>query len=92
MSVETFFQDYSKVSTIGGMVHMFRPDLSFCKRLFWIITLLTMLSVGIYWSVAILEDWKSNPVLVTINSVGKKYISKHVISHSAFLTTDQSIY
>ena len=70
----TFFQDYSKVSTIGGLVHVFRSDLAIWKRLFWIIVMLAMLFVGIYWSVYVLLHWKSNPVLVTVESVGENFV------------------
>ena len=68
--LETFFQDYSKVSTIGGVVYIFRNDLKIWKRLFWLFVLILACTVGIYWSVTVLFNWKSDQVLVTVKSVG----------------------
>lgn len=85
MLLETFFFEYSKVSTIGGLVHVFRHNLSVWKRLFWIFVLLVMLMVGIYWSVAVLNNWKKNQVLVTIKSVGEAFFLTKLISSSTIL-------
>ncbi len=68
--LQTFIKDYSQVSTIGGLVHVFRQDFPLLKRLFWIIVIVFMVVVGIYWSEQIFVSWKENQVLVTIDSVG----------------------
>jgi hypothetical protein len=68
--LKSFFLDYSQVTTIGGLVYVFRKDYSIFKRLFWIMVIISMVVVGIYWSEQIFVSWKENQVLVTIDSVG----------------------
>ena len=69
--LKNFVIDYSKVSTIGGLVHVFREDYTVLKRLFWVFIIVAMVTIGVYWSGSIYVSWKDNQVLVTIDSVGK---------------------
>ena len=39
-------------------------------RSFWSITVLFMLSLGIYWCIQSYQDWKDKPVLTTMTSTG----------------------
>jgi hypothetical protein len=39
-------------------------------RTFWAVTVLLMLTLGIYWCVQAYDGWAANPVLTTITSTG----------------------
>jgi len=66
-----FLQDYSRVSTIGGLAYVFREDYSLKKKIFWTTIILWLVLLGIYWAVSIYLSWMDNQVLVSIKSASK---------------------
>ncbi len=81
-TVKNIFKGYSRVSTIAGLVHMFRSDLSLSKRLFWVAILFTTMVTGIYWSSTIYTNWKDNQVLFLIKTVGEQSLMSYNITVS----------
>ena len=39
-------------------------------KIYWTLTVLFMLSLGLYWCIESYQSWKSNPVLTTLTSTG----------------------
>jgi len=39
-------------------------------RVFWIIIVILLCSLGIYWSVSAYKDWEDQPVLTTATTTG----------------------
>ena len=64
-------KEYSEYSTVAGLIYIFMEDQSRAGKVFWILVILSMLNLRTYWSVAIYNDWKSQPVLTTAKTTGK---------------------
>ena len=58
-------QDYSEYSTIQGVVYIFLTHHKIFGKIFWILTVLSMLILGTYWSISAYYSWQDNPVLTT---------------------------
>ena len=61
-------QDYSESSTIQGVVYIFQKNQTLYGKVFWLLVILGMLSLGTLWSVWAYQDWIDNPVMTTIKT------------------------
>jgi len=60
--------DYSEYSTIQGLVYIFQRRQTWFGRIFWIIIVLVMLSLGICTSIDAYNAWQQSPILTTLTS------------------------
>lgn len=61
-------QDYSESSTIQGVVYIFQKNQTLHGKVFWLLVIIGMLSLGTLWSVWAYQDWIDNPVMTTIKT------------------------
>ena len=64
-------QEYTEHSTIQGIDSIFASRQTRFSMIFWSVTVLSMLSLGINWSFKMYTDWNSYPVLTTITTTGQ---------------------
>ncbi len=61
-------QDYSEYSTIQGVVHIFSTNQKTVGKIFWILTVVSLLILGTYWSISAYYSWQDDPVLTTVKT------------------------
>jgi hypothetical protein len=62
---------YSEYSTIQGLGYIVYSKQTLLGKTFWIFAFLFMLSIGVFWSVQMFTDWRSNQVLTTIKTTAR---------------------
>ena len=66
-------QEFTEHSTIQGLESIFASTQTRFSKTFWSVVVLSMLSLGIDWSVKMYSDWDSNQVLTTITTTGVSF-------------------
>ena len=61
-------KNYSEISTVQGIVHIFAPNQSLVGRFFWTSVVILMLMLGTYWSIEAYNEWEESPVLTTLTT------------------------
>ena len=64
----SIFLDYTKVSTVQGLIYIFLSYQTTFGKAVWTIVLILMAFLGIYWCTQAYQNWKVNPVLTTIKT------------------------
>jgi hypothetical protein len=54
--------DYASHSTIQGLVYIFSEKISFFGKVFWILAVCALLSLGLFWTVDMYIGWQQNQV------------------------------
>ena len=60
---------YSEYATIQGLGYIVYSKQTLIGKTFWIAAVLSMLSIGVLWSVQMYNDWQENQVLTTIKTI-----------------------
>jgi len=69
--LKKMFQDYAKISTVGGLVYLSLDDQHVLKKLFWGSVTSFFIALSFIWSYSFYNNWANSPVLTTIKSPGK---------------------
>jgi hypothetical protein len=67
-SHHSIFLDYTKYSTVQGLVYIFLSYQSTFGKVFWSIVLILMSFLGIYWCTQAYKNWIDSPVLTSIKT------------------------
>ena len=62
------FQDYTEYATIQGLIYIFFSYQSIFGKIFWSLTILLMVMLGLYWCTMAYLDWEQQPVLTTVTT------------------------
>ena len=54
--------EFTEYTTIQGLVYVFSKNISLFGKVFWILSVSFMLSVGMLWTVEMYTNWQSNQV------------------------------
>jgi len=66
-------QEFTQHSTIQGLESIFASTRTRSSRTFWSVIVLSMLALGISWSVKMYSDWDDDQVLTTITTTGVNF-------------------
>jgi hypothetical protein len=61
-SILKISQEYTEYATIQGLAYIFSPHISVFGKAYWIISVLGMISAGMYWTVGIYTGWQYQQV------------------------------
>jgi hypothetical protein len=61
-------QDFSDYASIQGIVYIFFSYQTVVGRIFWMLVIILMLSLGIYWIMEAYTSWQDKPVLTSITT------------------------
>ena len=69
-SAELFevIRDYSEYSSVQGLLYIFQSHQTTVGKVFWILVVVLMLSLGAYWSIDAYNSWQNDPVLTTVTT------------------------
>ena len=62
------FKNFAESVTIQGVSYIFSSNTTFCGKIFWIASVLIMLSLGIYFSTLMYLDWQDQQVFTKIET------------------------
>lgn len=69
--LKKMFQDYAKISTVGGLVYLSLDDQHVLKKLFWGSVTSFFIALSFIWSYSFYNNWANSPVLTTVKLPGK---------------------
>jgi hypothetical protein len=61
-SILNISKEYTEYATIQGLVYIFSPHISVLGKIYWIISVLGMISAGMYWTVGMYTGWQYQQV------------------------------
>ena len=61
-------EEYQEHSTAHGIAYIFSKNVKFSERIFWFLSILMPIIVAILWTRRIYGDWKSDPILTTVEN------------------------
>ena len=61
-SILNISKEYTEYATIQGLAYIFSPHISVFGKAYWIISVLGMISAGMYWTVGIYTGWQYQQV------------------------------
>ncbi len=59
-------QEYTEYATIQGLAYIFSPHISVFGKIYWILSVLVMISVGMYWTVGMYTRWQEQQVKILV--------------------------
>ena len=62
------FKNFAESVTIQGVSYIFSTNTTFCGKIFWMASVLIMLSLGIYFSSLMYLDWQDQQVFTKIQT------------------------
>jgi len=59
-------QQYSECSTVAGIIYIFMPNQTTVGKIFWILVVAGMITLGTSWSVILYFQWENQPVTTNV--------------------------
>ena len=61
--------EFSEYSTIQGIVYVFSSNTKLLGKVYWLISICVLISLGLYWTADIYMSWQSQQVLYCIQVI-----------------------
>jgi hypothetical protein len=61
-SILKISQEYTEYATIQGLAYIFSKSISIFGKIYWILSVLGMISAGMYWTVGMYTGWHNHQV------------------------------
>jgi len=65
-SIMDLVDEFTEYATIQGLVYIFSKSITMFGKLFWFLSICSMISLGMYWTVVMYAGWQGQQVLIVV--------------------------